>query len=158
MQAKIFAMMKYLVSVWLLLALLKLSGFCFFQFGWNSNHDLIEAAFQHEMNGSRSNRPAVEDVSGYLAEYPRCCSVGNPALFDQSPILDAIFLRRFYAVTIKYPVAGPANNDGEPFYESTLMMDCCGKDVSDSYGTGSSIAVPSGPAPKARPRTKRPAY
>ncbi|MDP3898010.1 MAG: hypothetical protein Q8Q62_15170 [Mesorhizobium sp.] len=150
-------MLKFLLAAWLVAFLLKLSGFCFTQFGWNSNRDLIEAAFQHEMQGGWLNTPAIGDVSAYLAEYPRCCSVGGSRLIETS-ILNAIFLRRFYAVTIKYPVTDPTENQGEPFYEAILIMDCCGEDVPERYGMGSSVPVPTGHPSERPPRTKGPAY
>lgn len=130
-------MIKYLIAVWFVSALLKLSGFCFIQFGWNSNSDLVEAAFQHEIRGGWRNTSAIGDPSAYLAKYPLCCLVEGSASFGGSPILDTIFLRRFYAVTIKYPVTDPSETDGMPFYESILIMDCCGTYVPDSYGMGS---------------------
>ena len=129
-------MIKYIVAAWLASSLLTLSGFCFAQLGWKSSRDLIEAAFQYEMHGGWKNIPAISDVSAYLAEYPQCCSVSSSGPFMEAPtvILNAIFLRRFYAVRIKYPVTDPARNQGKPFYESILIMDCCGEDVPDSYG------------------------
>ena len=127
-------MIKYIAAAWLVSFLLTLSGFCFTQLGWNSSRDLIEAAFDHELDGGWSNTPAIDDVSAYLAEYPQCCSVSGSGSFIETPILNALFFRRFYAVTIKYPVTDPARNQGMPFYESILIMDCCGDDVPDSYG------------------------
>ena len=94
--------------------------------------------------GGWSNTPAVSDVSAYLAEYPRCCSVRGG---QDTPILNAIILRRFYEVTIKYPVTDPDQNHGVPFYTSILTMDCCGKYVPDRYGMETSEPVPKGPAP-----------
>ena len=151
---------KYLLAVWFVLSLLKLSGFCFSQPGWNSSRDLIEAAFEHEMAVGWSNTPAISDLSAYLTEYPRCCSVSSSGPFIETPILNAIFLRRFYSVRIKYPVADTARNQGMPFYESILIMDCCGEDVPDRYGMALSEPLPKGPAPiiKRSPRTKGPAY
>jgi hypothetical protein len=133
-------MIKYVFTVWFVSALLKLSGFCFTQFGWNSDTDLIESAFRHEKRGGWPNTPAIGDLSAYLAKYPRCCSVEGSSHLTGSPILNTIFLRRFYTVTVRYPVADPTKNDGMPFYESILIMDCCGTYVPDSYGTGSKSA------------------
>jgi hypothetical protein len=130
------------------LFLLKLSGFCFNQGEWRSNRELIEAAFRYELNGGWSNTPAVPDISAYVREYPRCCSVSGSSQFLSDPILNALFGRRFYEVRIKYPVTDPADNQGLPFYESMLFMDCCGDYVPDSYGTGSSEPVPKGPPAK----------
>jgi hypothetical protein len=63
-------------------------------------------------------------------------------------LLNALFGRRFYAVTINYPVTDPIENDGKRFYESILIMNCCGKDVPDSYGMEFDTPIPEGPAPK----------
>lgn len=91
--------------------------------------------------------PAIKDVSAYLKEYPRCCSVSGSHPFLETTFLNAMFFRRFYAVRIKYPVIDPSKNDGAPFYESILIMDCCGKDVPDRYGMETSEPVPKGEAP-----------
>jgi hypothetical protein len=131
-------MLKNILAVWLILSLLKFSGFCFSQLTWNSSRDLIEAAFRHELNGGWPNTPAVRDVSAYLEEHPNCCSVIGFSQFLETPILNAIFFRRFYEVTIKYPVTDPSGNQGQPFYESILIMECCGDYVPDSYGMESS--------------------
>ena len=133
------------------LYLLKLSGFCFGQLEWKSNRELIEAAFRHERNGGWSNTPAVSDVDAYLREYPRCCSVSGSHPFADDLFLNALFGRRFYAVEINYPVI---DQGGEPFYQSILIMDCCGEYIPDSYGMGSSLPVPKGPAPSI-PRKSR---
>lgn len=102
--------------------------------------------------------PAVDDISAYLADYPRCCSVSGSGTFVETPILNALFLRRFYAVSIMYPVVDPAENQGQPFYESILIMDCCGKDVPDSYGMASSDPPLIGPPPERGSRTLGSAY
>jgi hypothetical protein len=134
------------------LFLLKLSGFCFSKSEWKSNRELIEAAFQYELDGGWSNTPAVPDVSAYLREHPRCCSVsGSDPFVGDDLLLNALFGRRFYAVSIKYPVTDPV---GEPFYESILIMDCCGEYVPDAYGMGSSEPVPKGPPPAVDRRRK----
>ena len=62
--------------------------------------------------------------------------------------INALFGRRFYRVTIKYPVADLAGHKSEPFYEAVLIMDCCGKDVPDRYGIGFSTPIPAGPPVK----------
>jgi hypothetical protein len=125
--------------------LLKLSGFCFDQRDWKSDRELIEAAFRHELNSGWSNTPAISDVDAYLRGYPQCCSVGESGpLSSGDLLLNALFGRRFYTVRITYPVTNPG---GEPYYRSILVMDCCGEYIPDSYGTGTSIPVPKGPAP-----------
>jgi hypothetical protein len=127
------------------LLVLKLSGFCFRDSEWKSNRELIQAAFRHELKGGWSNTPQVTDIEGYMRDYPECCSVGGANAFLANPFLDALFGARYYAVRIKYPVS---DSGREPYYESILIMDCCGGDVPDSYGTGSSTPVPKGPAPR----------
>lgn len=148
-------MIRCLLAAWLISSLVTFSGFCWAELGWTSNRELIEAAFRHELEGGWSNDPAVGDVSAYVAEYPQCCSVRSS---EPMPVLNAIFFRRFYEVTIKYPVADPAQNQDEPFYESILTMDCCARDVADRYGMGSSVPVPRGKAKPRGPRSKGPAY
>jgi hypothetical protein len=93
---------------------------------------LIEAAFQWEFHGGWSNTPAIADVAAYLAEYPQCCAVSRGGRFDNSPILDAILLCRFYAVSVEYPVTDVSRNQSSGFYQSILIMDCCGVNVPDS--------------------------
>lgn len=138
-------MFKYLVPIGTVLYLLKLSGFCFSQFEWKTDRELIEAAFRHEQGGGWSNTPAVPDIATYIRDYPRCCSVGGS---QSDPFLNALFGRRFYEVAIKYPVTDPAENRGEPFYEAILIMDCCAEDIPDRYGMPGSTPVPEGPAPR----------
>jgi hypothetical protein len=143
---KSLALMSLVLGpIGLVLFLLKLSGFCFGQSEWKSNRELIEAAFLYEKNGGWSNTPAVPDVSAYLREYPRCCYVSGSRFGGDDLLLNALFGRRFYAVSIKYPVTDPADNQGLPFYESILIMDCCGEYVPDRYGMESSAPVPKGP-------------
>jgi hypothetical protein len=62
--------------------------------------------------------------------------------------INALFGRRFHDVTIKYPVEDIASNEGEPFYEAILIIDCCGTDVVDRYGIGFSTPIPAGPPVK----------
>ena len=88
---------------------------------------------------------AIDNLSTYLAKYPRCCSVRSSSTYIDSPILNAFFLRRFYEVIIQYPVASPAENRGKPFYESVLILDCCGQYVPDKYGMPSD-SIREGPA------------
>lgn len=137
-------MFKGAATVWLVLAVVKFTGFCFSQMGWNSNRELIEAAFRLELRG-RYKSPDVPDISTYLNDHPECCSVGFLVTFNEVPIvnafLNAVFLRRFYQVEIKYPVIDPTENDGDPFYEAILVMDCCGTYVPDRYGMSSSTPL-----------------
>jgi hypothetical protein len=148
-------MLKYFLTAWLFMTVLTFTGFCLSQLRWHSDGYLIEAALRDEIEGGWSNTPAINDVSAYLKEYPQCCSVHSA---PDTPVLNAIFLRRFYEVRVKYPVTDPANNQGAPYYESILIMDCCGKYVPDRYGTETSTPVPKGlPAIRGQ-RTKGPAF
>lgn len=134
-------MFRYFFTAWLLMAILTFTGFCLSQIRWHSDSYLIEAAIRSEIGGGWSNTPAINDVSAYIKEYPQCCSVRSA---PDTPVLSAIFLRRFYAVTVKYPVTDPAKNQGAPYYESTLIMDCCGQYGPDRYGMETSTPVPKG--------------
>lgn len=140
-------MLKYIAVIGLVLYVLKLSGFCFSDPGWRTNRQLIEAAFRIEKARERPPQPSVSDVSAYLRDYPQCCSVRNA---DDGMIINALFGRRFYGVIVKYPVIDVAENEGEPFYEADLIMDCCGKDVPDRYGIGFSTPIPAGPPVKVK--------
>lgn len=142
-------MVKYLVLAALIavvpaLFLLKLSGFCSDNFRWRSDGELIEAALQHEVERGSPKRPAISDVATYMRDYPRCCSVSRSGPFLHTMYLNALFGRRFYEVSVKYPVSNPGI---EPYYEAILIMECCGMYVPDSYGMGSSTPVPKGPPP-----------
>jgi hypothetical protein len=139
------------VAIWVACTVLKLTGFCFTKPGWNSNRDMIEVAFQHGIAGGWRSTPAVTDVSAYLAEYPQCCSVSNQ--FTETPILNAMFFRRFYGVSIKYPVADPVENDGQPYYQSIVIMDCCSLRIAETYGINSPTSVPRGPASERSPKS-----
>lgn len=153
--------MKYLgltIAVWFVAALLKFSGFCFSQPGWISNRELIEAAFAYDMKRGAGRRPAIDDVAAYLKQYPRCCSVSGSPMLGDGPLVQAITLRRFYEVSITYPVTDPALNDGDPYYQSLLTMDCCGATALEVSGTGQARPVPPGPAPPRPPRTIGPQY
>lgn len=148
-------MLKYFLAAWFALAALIFTGFCLIQFRWHSDRYLIEAALRDEIEGGWSNTPAIDDVSAFLLEYPQCCSVRSA---PDTPVLNAIFLRRFYEVTVKYPVTDPAENQGASYYESTLIMDCCGQYVPDRYGMETSTPIPKGPPANRGPRTKGLAY
>jgi len=137
--------LKYIAVTGLVLYALKLTGFCFSDPGWQTNRQLIETAFRIEKAGDRPKVILVPDVSAYLRDYPQCCSVRNA---DDGMFINALFGRRFYRVTIKYPVADLAGYKSEPFYEAVLIMDCCGKDVPDRYGIGFSTPIPAGPPVK----------
>ncbi|MGO4684615.1 hypothetical protein [Hyphomicrobium sp. 2TAF46] len=139
--------MKYLVLTALIavvpaLFLLKLSGFCFDALRWNSDRELIEAGLQYVV---KRRSAAITDVAAYMRDYPQCCSVDRSDTFLQTPFLNALFGKRYYAVSVKYPVSDPGR---EPYYQSILIMECCQKYVPDSYGMGSSTPVPKGPRPE----------
>lgn len=138
-------MLKYIAVIGLVLYVLKLSGLCFSDPGWRSNRQLIETAFGMEKARKGLRGPLVPNVSTYLRDFPQCCSVRNA---DDGMFINAIFGRRFYEVTIKYPVMEPAENDDQPFYHAVLIMDCCGKDVPDWSGIGFSTPIPAGPPAK----------
>lgn len=140
-------MLKYVIVAWLALVLLTYTGFCFGHFQWHSDRYLIEAALKHEIEGGWSNTPAIEDVARYLEEYPQCCSVSGSDPLLGNTLINAIFLWHLYAVTVKYPVAEPAENLGAPFYESILIMDRCGKSVFDRYSMEFSTPIPAGRVP-----------
>lgn len=124
-------MLKYIGFIGLALYVLKLTGFCFSDPGWQTNRQLIETAFRIEKAGDRPRGVLVPDISAYLRDYPQCCSVRDA---DDGVFINALFGRRFYRAAITYPVIDVAENDSQPFYEAVLIMDCCGKYVPDRGG------------------------
>ena len=138
-------MFKYIAFIGLVLYALKLTGFCFTDPAWRTNRQLIEAAFRIENARVAPRSPLVPDVSAYLRDFPQCCSVGNA---DDGMFVNALFGRQFYEVIVRYPVKDIEANDGNPFYEAILIMDCCGKSVPDRSGIGFSMPIPAGPSVK----------
>jgi len=134
--------LKYIAVIGLVLYVLKLTGFCFSDPGWRTDRQLIETAFRVEKAREYPRGPAVPDVSTYLRDVPQCCSVRNA---DNGIFINALFGRSFDRVTIKYPVIEPSTNDGQPFYERVMIIDCCGKDVVDRSGIPFSAPIPAGP-------------
>lgn len=146
----------YLVTIGLIAFALKLNGFCFSRPGWLSDRELIETAFRYESEGRRQNQPAIQDLAEYLRDYPRCCSVSRSGIFVQDCLYsNALFGRRFFEVSIVYPVADPAANQGEPAFEAILVMDCCGAPVVDRYGMQVPLPMRQGETPLRRAYGKR---
>jgi hypothetical protein len=128
-------MLRTIFGVLGALYLLKLTGFCFSAPGYLSNRTLIEAALKFETS-FKAHPPAFQDAAAFLRDHPDCCTVrrwSDPFLGGQS--LNALFGRRFFAVDVTYPVS-PEGGYEDPYYNSILIMDCCGAYIPDYYGIG----------------------
>jgi hypothetical protein len=60
---------KYIAIIGLVLYVLKLTGFCFSDPGWQTNRQLIETAFRIEQAREHPPKPLVPDVSAYLRDF-----------------------------------------------------------------------------------------
>lgn len=122
-------MLRLIIPIGFVAYFLKLTGFCFSEPGYLSDATLILNVLHQEI--ARGD-PAFQDASAYLRQRPDCCEVNrwNSAFMD-GHFLNALFGRRFFEVSVRYPVAPEAGSE-DPFYNAIYIMDCCGRNVTES--------------------------
>ncbi len=113
-----------ILVIWLVAAGLKLTGFCFTAFGWKTDDEIIDAALRLEPQAGRL--PANLDPAKIRAAYPRCCGVGRVPEKGDWPFLSAMFLQRWFDVSITIPIEKRSTARTYTHRIHSLVIDCCG--------------------------------
>ena len=125
----------FLILVPIAILALLVTGFCFRDFRYLGDREMIEIAVRENL---RRHAPGTERSKAYasLAEFfgqnPNCCQVYR-GVNDRAGIpmaLAALFGLHASTVMVNYRMVDEAK---EPFYESHVVMDCCGR-VLATYG------------------------
>jgi hypothetical protein len=111
------------------IALLSLTGFCFLEGRYLSNHELFEKAIAHQSYKIGDYLPKDTPAS-YLEKHANCCSI--PTFQPSNSVLNIIFGYRIRYVRVVYRRV-QAEIDRRPkageFYEAFVEVTPCGRTI-----------------------------
>lgn len=114
----------------LLATAINISGVCFRELRYISNHELIEKAVAHRARDIKqlNGKPSNDAIAAYLAQYPNCCRIELSflpiSLFDKILGFNAKWVRVVHQLPDEEAAKAP--RDGN-FYEAYVRVGCCGE-------------------------------